>query len=210
MVLSETKCILPPPQEGQAVKYNPDVFAKDAVIMTCNLQHPQGVARHLQMKALEAQACLQSCKLLFWYQTPVVRTRHGLYAQHFIASTQFFEKNLRLPVLLNPAFACPAETPWSCTQWSVSRARLRAVEDTLHRLAKFRTLSISSAYCDASHCHGGVGQPLCWHWPSVTKAVWLQIQRLPVFGSREWRGVEAVALQPIPQYQPRSVIKPGI
>lgn len=137
---------------------------------------------------------------------PVVRTRHGLYAQRFIVSTQVFEKNLQLPVLLNPTFACPAKIPWSCTCWSVSHARLRAMADTLHRLAEFCALSISSAYCDASHCQGGG----YWLWPAVPKVVWLQIQRLPGFGAREWKGVEAIVLQPVPQYQPRSVIKPGI
>lgn len=76
MALSETKYVLPLSKRAEhsnIIPGNPVVFTKDAVILTCTLQLSPGVAGHLQMKSLEAQARLHGCKVLFWHQTPRVK-----------------------------------------------------------------------------------------------------------------------------------------
>lgn len=83
--------------------------------------------------------------------------KYSLHAQQFLLSSQLFEKNFWLSVLLNPTLACPAGAPSSHTQRRVSHARLRAVSATLHSLAKFCARSISFPYCAASCCRGGAG-----------------------------------------------------
>lgn len=68
MALSETKYVLPLPKRAEhsnIIPGNPAVLTKDAVIPTCTLQLSPGVAGHLQMKSLEAQARLQRCEVFF-------------------------------------------------------------------------------------------------------------------------------------------------
>lgn len=165
--LSETKYILPLPKRAMhsnIIPGNPVVFTEDAVILTCTLQLPPGVAGHFQMKSLEAQTCLQSSKCFSDIKHQEVKNPHGLYAQHFLLSSQLSEKNFWLSVLLNPMFACPTGALSSRTQRRVSHARLRAVAATLHSLAKFCARSISFPYSAASCCWGRLGQPHCWFW----------------------------------------------
>lgn len=71
--LCQTKYLSPLPKRSRhsnIIPGNPLVFTKDAVIPTCTLQLPPGVVGYFQMKSQEAQACLWTCKVPFWYQIP--------------------------------------------------------------------------------------------------------------------------------------------